>query len=407
MSKVKERLRNKSSTQQPQQKPPEDKKAPEAPAPAAKDEKKAETPATPPPQAEESDEEDLMGAKIGEEEKTEQPPQEDKKEEAAPAADDKDKKKVNPWKLLEEQKSNRAKLEQELADIRKLVPNAEQRKAEMAEVESLRKRNEELEKHIQFVDYSASEEFKTKYDQPYKNQWKTSLSELKGVLAQTDTGERDIEPADLLELVNMNKVQARQTAVEKFGDFANDVMAERDKIRSAFDAQQTALKEAKERGVTKSKEAQAANSEAYQKLNGEVHQIYNRAVDSISKDPKVSMFITPKEGDAKHNELLTRGLEMVDEAFKINPMDPALTPKQRETIIKKHAAVRFRSAGYGPLRHAYAQLEKAYKEQAARLAEYEGTTPNRGGSDIPSAAAPSGGSAMSRMQARLRARATK
>ena len=408
MSKLKERLRGGKTGQQdkPAAQPAQQNKGGEPVAEPAEQQKKPDAAATP-PAADDADEEDLMGAKIGEDEKAEKPPEGDKKDEAAPSTDDKDKKaKVNPWKLLEEQKSARAALEKEVADVRKLVPNAEQRKAELAELEQVKKRNEELEKHIQFVDYQQSKEFKEKYEEPYKNQWKTSMTELKGVMAETEVGERDLTAQDLLDLVNMPKTKARQVANDMFGDFANDVMNERDKIRAAYDAQNKALEEAKTNGVTKAQQAQQQNREAYQKLNTEVSEIYSKAVDTISRDTKTNQFITPKEGDAKHNELLTRGLEMVDEAFKINPMDPSLTPKQRESAVKKHAAVRFRSAGYGPLKHAYAQLESKYKAVAARLAEYEGTVPNRGGSETQSTTTPSaGGGAMARMQARLRARA--
>lgn len=397
MSKVRERLRSKVSGQK------------EKPAPAAKPEAPASPPAKPAgeepeqPVSQESDEEDLMGANIGEEEKAGDQPQTQNKEDAQPAAGDK-KPKVNPWKLIDEHKAARAALEKEISDTRKLIPNAEQRKAELVEIETLKKRNEELEKHIQFVDYQQSEEFKTKYDQPYKTQWSSSMNELKGVMVETETGEREIEPADMVALVNMTKTQARAKANELFGDFSNDVMNERDKIRSAWDSQQQALKQAKENGVARAQEAQKTSRENYEKLNSELHEIYAKAVDSISKDARVSEFITQKNGDSKHNELLTRGLEMVDEAFKTNPMDPNLTQKQRESLIKKHAAVRFRAAGYGPLKHAYSKLLAAYKEQGSKLAEYEGTTPNRGGSE-PSITPVSGGSKMAQMQARLRARA--
>lgn len=403
MSKVKERLRNKSNPQTPPA-PSKAAEAPAAPAPAAAA-KSEDAPAAPDPE-----DEDLMDAKVEADAKTPEAAKEEKKEDApaAAAADDKAKKdKVNPWKLVDEHKSHRAKLEQENAELKKLIPNVEQRKSELAEMESVKKRNQELEQHIQFVDYQKSEEFQTKYKAPYESQWKTSMAELKGVLVETETGERELAAQDIVDLVNMPKLQARQIANERFGEFANDVMAERDKIRSSWDAQQKALDEAKTRGTTKSQEVMKAQREAYEKTNGEVHEIYQKAIDSISKDPSVAPYISQRDGDSKHNELLTKATSLVDEAFSTNPLDPALTPKQRESIVKKHAAVRFRAIGYGVVKRDLVSERAAHAETKRRLAEYEGTVPNRGGSEPVAQAANGGSTAMARMQARLRARASK
>lgn len=396
MSKVRERLKNKATGSPP---PPKPAAAPAPSAPAPVDDKK-EAPADPP--AAKDDEDDLM--ETGLDDKPDDKAPEAKKDDQAPAADDKKKEKVNPWKVVEEHKAKRAELERENLELKKLVPNAEVRKSELAQVESLRKRNEELEKQIQFVDYQSSEEYKTKYEKPYKDQWKSSMKDLKGVVAETDNGERELNAEDMVALVNMSTVQARREATERFGDYANDVMIERDKIRATWDAQQKALEDAKVNGHTKSQEAQRAHTEGFQKLNGEVHEIYTKAVEAISKDPKIAEFITPRAGDPKQGEILTKGFALVDDAFQSSPMDPALTEEQRRKVVKKHAAVRFRTAAYGVMKYDLNRERAAHAETKRKLAEYEGTVPNRGGSE---AVAPSGGgsSKMAQMQARLRARA--
>lgn len=399
MSKLKERLRSGQSGQ------PGAKKAPEAgatPKEEPKVEAKVEGNAPPEPV-----EEDELGEPV---EKPSAPeakaPEAAKPAEAAKPEDGK-KEKANPWKLVDEHKSARAKAEQELVEMRKLVIDPERRKAEVAEVESLKKRNKELEEAIQFADFKESSTFKETYEKPYKAQWHASMNELRGVMIQTETGDREIEPGDMVELVNMKGRDARRKAEELFGDDAADVMKERDKIRTAWDHQQKALEDAKKDGAARSENANKAGREAFEKMSGEVKSIYDRAVEAITKDAKSALYITPKEGDSKRNEILTKGLAMVDEAFSSNPMDPSHSAEKRASIIKKHAAVRFRSAGYGVVRYELAKLQAAYDTMAARLAEYEGTVPTRGGSQTPAASAAAPTSKMEAMKARLRARSVR
>lgn len=409
MSKVKDRLRNKGNATASQPNAPAaaapapEKKETPAPEAAKPDDKKAAPPAT-------DKDDDFMGTEEPETPEAAEEPEEkagDKSDKTpAAAGDDKTKKeKVNPWKLLEEHKQARAKAEQDLVEARKLASNPEQRKAEIEEITALKKRNEELEKHMQFVDYQKSDEFITKYEKPYKDQWKSSMRDLKGVTVETDEGSRDITAGDLVGLVNMSTVQARQAARDMFGDFADDVMAERNKIRSAWDAQQNALEEAKTKGVAAGAQAMKANKEQFEKINGDVRNYYETASSGLLKDTRHAEFITEKDGDAKHNEILTKSKQFVDEAFSQNPMDPTLSEKDRQTIVKKHAALRYRAVGYGIARHQLMLERAAHAETKRKLAEYEGTVPNRGGSETPAAAAATGGTAMARMQARLRAKA--
>lgn len=405
MSKVKERLRNKaqntvSQPNAPATPAPEKKEAPALE--AAKPGEKRDTPAPAP--ADKDD--DFMGGEEPDEPEAPEEKTDDKTPSTTKAGEDKTKKeKVNPWKLLEEHKQARAKAEQELVEARKLASNPEQRKAELEEITALKKRNEELEKHIRFVDYQKSDEFITKYEKPYKDQWKASMRDLRGVTVETDDGARDISANDLVELVNMTTIQARQAARDMFGDFADDVMAERNKIRAAWDAQQNALEEAKTKGVAAGDQAMRANKEQFEKITGDVRSYYDTASQTLLKDTRHAEFITQKDGDSKHNEILTKSMQFVDEAFRANPMDPSLSEKERQTIVKKHAALRYRAVGYGIARHQLMLERAAHAETKRKLAEYEGTVPNRGGSETQAAPAVGGGSAMARMQARLRARA--
>lgn len=391
-SKMMERLKAKAA-------PPGSKPAPEVkPAPAAEAPEAPEAPAVEAPDedAELFDEKSPVGNSPAE------------KTEAVDNQDKKTKEKVNPWKLVEEHKSARATQEKEIADLRKLVPNAEARKAEMAEVESIKKRNQELEEHIKFVDFQQSREYKEKYEKPYEDQWKKSMRELKGISALSEDGSegREIVPQDVLDIVNMSTAAARKAAIDRFGEFANDVMAQRDKIRGLFDARQEALDLARKEGVTRAESQTNEQQQRMAAMSQEVKGIYDKAVESFANKPAMKEYFQPIEGDEEANARLERGYALVDEAFSKNPMDPNLTPEQRNSIVKKHAAVRHRAAAFSRATHLLAKERALVASLRSKLAQFEKTVPNRGGSETAATPAATGGSKMQQMLGRLRAKGT-
>jgi len=389
-SKMMERLKAKS-------KPPVEAEAPaKAKAPEAKQPESVPTTAS---------EDDLMGedetgnSTLEPEAKTEEAAKEGEQATAQT------KQKVNPWKLAEERKAKLQEMEKQLNELKTKVPNEDARKQELAEVETLRKRAKELEEHIRFVDYQASDEYKERYEKPYEQQWVKSMKELKGVTVVDDNGEpREIEPSDMLQLVNMPLAKARQVANEVFGDFSDDVMRHRDSIRALFDDRTEALSKARKEGVEKSQSMQVQNTQRMEAIRGEVKSAYDKAVETVIARPELAEIFKPAEGNEEHKVALDKGYAMVDEAFNLNPMDPNLTAEQRASIVKKHAAVRHKAAAYSVLRQML-KRERAEKAEALKkLQAFESTVPNRGGSQPQSGSMPQGGSAMDRMRARLRQR---
>src|SRR6185369_8377209 len=193
--------------------------------------------------------------------------------------------------------------------------------------------------------------------------WKVATRNLRGITKVDDNGRAAVLSTedlanDLLELVNMPTLKAQDVAEELYGDAANVVMIERDKIKTAF-------------------------------------------------DNRMKEFFQPIEGDEEANTILEAGYKMVDEAFSKSPMDPSLTEKERATLVKKHAAVRHRSAGFGRVRYLLAKERAATSELRAKLAEYEGTVPGRQASRPAVQQGGTGGSRMAAMQERLRARASR
>jgi len=190
-----------------------------------------------------------------------------------------DKKKVNPWKLVDEYKKKLADTEKNLLETKNSVVPDQERKTITERLTKAETRAKELEDHIRFVDYSKSEEFKTKYQDPYDKAWLRATSELKEINV-TDPGSetpRAATPQDLLQLVNLPLGQARELANALFGDFADDVMAHRKEIRNLFEAQSTALEDAKKNGAERTKKQQEDWNNAQKDITNFVADTWKKA----------------------------------------------------------------------------------------------------------------------------------
>lgn len=290
------------------------------------------------------------------------------------------KEKVNPWKLVDEHKAARAKVELELAELRKQVGDPGKFQEAQEKMAAIEKRAKELEDHIKFVDYSKSQEFTDKYQKPYEDAWRRWMGDL-GELRIHDaaTGsERGMEAQDLLELVNLPLQKARDRAEEVFGPFADDVMSARKEIRSLFDAQERALGDARKNASSMMEARQKEMQAQSEALSKEITEIWKSSNSQVLEDATYGKYFKPTEGDDEGNKRLAKGYEMADEAFSVSPLDPKLTPEQRAKIVRLHSAVRNRSAAFGRLTHLNQQLESKIAELTAELNRYRSAEPGAG-----------------------------
>lgn len=326
-------------------------------------------------------------------------------EELAAKAADKTQK-TNPWKLLQKYKQELKKTKEEHESTRALITDENARKAEVERLEKAEKRAKELEDEIRHVNYSKSAEFKEKYVQPYEHAWETAMNELAGLqVLDEGSGEmRKFSAPDMLELVQMPLAQARALADQKWGDYADDVMAQRKEIRGLFDKQMFALKEAKEKGGEREKQMQAESQKAQAETTKSVQTYFKAHNDRMLSDERVGTYLKPVEGDDELNTRLETGYNMVDKAFTLNPMDPSMTPAQREEAVRMHVAVRNRSAAFGGMRLRLERVTAELAQVKEELAQYKVTTPNLSGKK-PDAAAPTEGSFTDRFTQKLASKA--
>ena len=277
---------------------------------------------------------------------------------------DKPKGKVSPWKLVDEHKAARLKAETELSELRKTLPDPIKFKEVEERAKTLEKQYQEAQEQLRFDNYAKSDEFKEKYQKPYEESWKRWMGELGELTVQDDASgqERPLSPSDILDLVNMPLQKAREQAEATFGSFANDVMSARKEIRGLFESQNKALADAKASGAERETKMQQASRERQESLSKEITTTWAKANEMAVADEKFGKFFKPVEGDSEGNTRLTKGFEIADRAFSVNPLDPRLTPEQRAQVVQLHSAVRNRAAAFGRLSY---QNEKLSNELAA------------------------------------------
>jgi hypothetical protein len=300
---------------------------------------------------------------------------------------------VNPWKLVDEHKAARASLEAEVTRLKAaIVPEADATKLTERATKA-EQRAKELEDHIRFVDYQQSSEFKEKYQQPYEQAFARVVNELQDVpITDANGNVRAANANDFWAVLNAgNGVQARQIASDLFGpEFANDIMAYRREVKGLLDARQNALETERKNGADRIKQM----TEQQQRQAGEISKFnettWSQVEAALQKDAEISPFISlrkpAKEGDEltpedkEWNDALTAGFKLIDENWPKNPNDPKLTPAERQDIIKKRVAIKYRAAAYSAVRKEVVSLRKQLAEVHKELAQYRETEPNAGGS---------------------------
>lgn len=285
-------------------------------------------------------------------------------------------KKVSPWKLVEEGKKERLKLETEISELRKLVPNEVEAKASVERLTKAESRVKELEDHLRFIDYQNHPEFKEKYEKPYNDAWSRMMKRLSGVgVTNADGTKRAVEVKDILELGQLPADVVIEQAEAKFGKLGPWVAERIEDLKQLSEAKIEALDKAKKEGSEKIQK-DAADSQLKQKeINEFLGSTWKKASEEIETHSKYGKYFKPVEGDDEFNKRLQSGTELVDKALSENPTDPNLTPQQRETIVKRHAAMRQRARAFGPMQLTIDRQAAEIERLTTELAQFKGSEP--------------------------------
>lgn len=202
-------------------------------------------------------------------------------------------------------------------ETRKPGESPEERSAISATVETLKKRNEELEQEIRYHDYTKSSEYKTKFLDPFTNKLADAYEQVKELGVITADGERPATQADFDRILAAPQEDVRRIAKEMFGDeYYRDVLQMR---RELVDIKRNATREI-ERFRTESKTRADTEVSERKRVAQESEQAFVRAQQGyIEKYPEMFGKV---EGDEELNTALEKGFAMQDRAFdKSIPMD--------------------------------------------------------------------------------------
>lgn len=225
------------------------------------------------------------------------------------------------------------------------------------ELAATKKQLQAYEQDMRMTRYERSQEYREKFEKPYKDAVGRAYREVKELLVfepnsedPDNPRERIATPADFDEIYNLPLGQASRLAKSKFGDAAGIVMQHRQQIRGLAEASYAAVEEYKAKGSEHEKSQQA---NAAQRSQGML-KMFNMASEAYSK--KAPELFQPREGDSEGNELLQKSRAFADAVFAGSD---GLTPQQ----------VAMRDARAHAWISAYPRLARDVKKLRGELAE--------------------------------------
>jgi hypothetical protein len=212
-------------------------------------------------------------------------------------------------------------------------------------------------------------------------------------ITDANGAQRAANEQDLFELVNLmhtNLPEAKRRATEVFGELAPEVMSMANDVRKTLAARNAALENEKKNGATREQQQLDAARRAQETAINNFVKAYSDAAQAQinnPKDPEFAALLKPIPVEAgktatpeelEHNAALEKGFKLFDEWIGRHP-GTAKTPEERAEIIRRHTAIRARTAAFGPLRRQFRRLSKRLAEAESKLASYQQTAPDLSG----------------------------
>lgn len=266
----------------------------------------------------------------------------------------------------------------------------------LEKVKQLETRNQELEKHIQYVDYTQSEDFREKYSKPYAEAWHSAVRQFLQLRVREKTGEDEsgepvykVRPAtedDLIRLGSMSEGDMDEVAEREFGASAPRVIRHIEKLRELAQSKNNALDEAKKRaGEFRSRQEAEMHSrteslaKSWQETEKELRENYPKA------------FI-PDEGDEADKAAHLKGFALADLLFVgpegLSPEQIDALPENFKNVVKSkkplsdqdrirlHAIARVKMANHDRQLARLKAAQERIEELESSLAAYEKSEPS-------------------------------
>lgn len=328
-----------------------------------------------------------------EEKPTEEPPKEEKKEpaktvpkddEPEPVVEDGDPDPAAKFQLAHDLRKEYRKLHKvaqdkdaKIAELTARLNGSPVNNAVLEENKAIKKRLEEVESELRYLDYTKSAEFKEKFEKPYQDAYDDAVEEIKELRVNLDDGNtRPATAQDFQRILQADNQDVRALANQMFGDAAGDVLAARRKL---IELNRNANRESKRFREEASERERKKAIQAAEEKEG-MRRMWDAAIQTVAE--KYPEYFKPIEGDEDYNKELAAGYAVVDRAH-----DPALPTEER---IARLAALRHRAAAF----RAQVFINKRLKSRVAELEEvvkgYEESAPQGGSGKGEASRAPHG-----------------
>lgn len=271
-------------------------------------------------------------------------------------------------------------------------------------IKTLEERNAQLEKQIEYVDYTQSKDFIEKHHEPYRQAWEEAVAEFREleVIEKTPAGidemgepvfkvtTRPADESDLIKLGAMKISEMDRTAKKMFEDSASRAINHVQKLRQLVAARNKAIKEAQQKAGEWKMQQQSEMSNRTKQLAS----LWEGVTKTLEE--KLPRAYKPDESDDVDKEAFTRGFALADLLFL---GEAGLTPDQVEALpttwkdsvkakqpmtdsqrVQLHAIARLKMANHDRQLAKLKVANDRIKELEKELAEFRKSEPEAGGS---------------------------
>lgn len=251
------------------------------------------------------------------------------------------------------------------------------------------KRLNELSDIIRYKAFEESPDYKNEYEAPYLEAFTEARTKVAGLrvreLVNSETQEvtqaaRKGTADDFDRLFSMpDDSDAGDLAEKLFGPNAATVMIHREEVLKMNRKRLNALEKYRKEGSEIEKQRGEKFTQLRQQITKDAGEMWQRHTKAVMEDAKLAPLFRPIEGDQEANDLLDAGFKEVEAAFKVmDPLDPRMSPEQREKIVAAHARVFNKAAIADRLLYLLSKEKKALKTAQDRLKAFEDSAPGAG-----------------------------
>lgn len=238
--------------------------------------------------------------------------------------------------------------------------------AVLNETKELRKRLDEAEQELRYLDYTKSSEFRDKYTKPYENALNDAVEEVKELHVLDENGNplRPATEGDLRKILTADKSEVRSLAKQLFGEDAQDVLAIRRKLDDLNRNANREAREYREKAAEREKQRALKASEEREGME----RLWKTKVSEVAE--RYKQFFGKLDGDDEYNAMLEDGYKRLDAAHA-----PDLPMEEKITRL---AVARHKAAAFGAQVLLNKRLQGRVKELEEALKEYEKSVPASG-----------------------------